>query len=245
MPKLSLALKKLITELESFRNDKQGLFLARFFKTGPGQYAAGDIFWGLSVPKQRQIAKKYQKLSLDDLSYLLSSPIHEQRLVALIILIYQYESTDDLKTKKRLVDFYWQKRAGVNNWDLVDISAHHLLGDYLLVTKQGISRLLKMTASPNLWTRRIAMVSTFSFIRAGRTKEAFMVAKALLGDQHDLIHKAVGWMLREAGKRGSETALIAFLDRFAPKMPRTALRYAIERLSPDKRRHYLNIKKVL
>lgn len=245
MIRVNSDLKHLTEELHAQRDDHRSSILQRFFKTGPGQYAEGDIFLGLSVPAQRQIAKKYSHLGFEELSGLLSSDIHEYRLVALLILVRQYRDAPNLRQKKKISDFYYSKRRRINNWDLVDLSSYNILGDYLLVTKQGISRLIKMSASSNIWERRIAMVSTFAFIKAGRAKEPLAIASRLLADKHDLIHKAVGWMLRETGKRASESALLSFLDHNAAKMPRTALRYAIERLGPKQRMYYLNIKKVL
>lgn len=238
-------LKSLERELKSLANLKKGPVLQRFFKTGPGQYGEGDVFIGLTVPIIRQIAKKYLNLSLIDLKQLLASQIHEFRLAALLILVSQYNQTKDLKAKKKIFDFYYTQRRRINNWDLVDLSAPNIFGDYLLVTKQKLSRLLIMAGSKDLWERRIAMLSTFSFIKAGRSEEAFQLARKLLSDQHDLIHKAVGWMLREVGKRVSESKLCAFLDREVSKMPRTTLRYAIERLPVPLKSHYLKIKKVL
>ncbi len=237
--------RALIRELKSHGDIERGRFLKRFFKTGPGQYGAGDVFLGLSVPQQRAIAKRYRDLELREIAKLLASPIHELRLTGLFILVFQYGAARTLPKKKKIFEFYLANRRRVNNWDLVDLSAPNICGDYLVVTKQGAARLLKMTAARDLWERRIAVLSTFAFIKAGRTAEIFTVAHKLLADKHDLIHKAVGWMLREAGKRVSESELLNFLDRHASRMPRTALRYAIERLPAKKRRHYLNIKKVL
>ncbi len=236
------SLKSLEKELKSLANPKKALILQRFFKTGPGQYGAGDVFIGLTVPLTRQIAKKYQDLSFQDLKRLLASQIHEFRLTALLILVFQYQRARDLKTKKQIFDFYYTIRKRINNWDLVDLSAPKIFGDYLLVTNQGISRLISMTRSKDLWQRRIAMVSSYSFIRAGRSEEAFQLARELVNDKHDLIHKAVGWMLREAGKRVSEKQLCAFLDQEVYNLPRTSLRYAIERLPDNLKNYYLKIK---
>lgn len=240
-----MKVKDLMRELKASGDAQKGLFLQRFFKTGPGQYAAGDVFLGLTVPQQRQIAKKYRDLPLASLQELLDSPIHEFRLSALFIMVWRYEQAADLREKKKIADFYYKNRRQVNNWDLVDLSAPNIFGDYLLVTNQGMGRLIKMTASKDLWERRIAMLSTFAFIKAGRTEETFTIAKHLMGDRHDLIHKAVGWMLREAGKRVSEGELGCFLDEHALQMPRTMLRYAIERFTPERRRYYLKLGKVL
>ena len=237
-------LKELENELRSLADPKRAAGARRFFKTGPGQYGAGDVFIGLTVPDTRRLAKKYQDLGWNDLDRLLKSKIHEFRLAALFILIARYQKAGDPKLKKRIFDFYYARRRRINSWDLVDISAPNIFGDYLLVTKQGISRLLIMAKSKDLWERRIAMIATFSFIKAGRSEEALQVAARLLHDRHDLIHKALGWMLRELGKRVGQDHLTAFLDREAAGMPRTALRYAIERLPTDLRAHYLRLKKV-
>ena len=184
MSQLNKRLESLIRELQAHKSASQGDFLARFFKTGPGEYAAGDIFWGLSVPLQRQIARGYYDLSLTDLAYLLKSPVHEQRFVALVILIHQYEKAPDLAQKKKLIDFYWRQRAGINNWDLVDVSAPRLYGDYLVRSGQGSAHLLKLAASPNLWIRRISIVSTLAFIKQGRNEETFALARFLRHDPY-------------------------------------------------------------
>jgi len=226
-------------ELKNHGDKTQGAGLQRFFKTGPGQYGEGDIFLGLKVPLQRQIASKYQDFSLSDIKRLLASPIHEFRLSGLMILVGQYQAAPSLSAKKKIVDFYLRHTAGINNWDLVDLSSHEILGDYLVRSRRGPGLLLRLSASRNLWERRIAMVSTYAFIRSGDYAATFAVARKLLKDEHDLIHKAVGWMLREAGKRVSEPALLKFLDQYAVRMPRTALRYAIERLTPRQRQSYL------
>ena len=238
------SLASLKKSLKQAGNPKKAAILRRFFKTGPGEYGAGDVFLGIQVPEQRRIARLYSDLSPKDLSALLASPIHEFRLVALFILISQYEKAPSLREKKKLFDFYRANLAAVNNWDLVDLSAPKIMGDYLLKSGQGEVPLLKMAASSNLWERRIAMVSTFAFIRAGREKEAFKVAQKLIQDDEDLIHKALGWMLREVGKQVGEDKLISFLDRQAGRLPRTALRYSLERLSPAQRRYYLGLKRV-
>lgn len=237
--------KDIERELKSLSNPAQALILQKFFKTGPGQYGEGDVFIGLTVPLIRQTAKKYRDLSLSDLKTLMTSPIHEFRLAALFILVSQYNQAKDLKIKKQIFNFYYSVRQRINNWDLVDLSAPNIFGDYLLVTNSGIDRLIKMAGSRDLWDRRIAMLSTFPYIKAGRSQEVLLLARKLLGDQHDLIHKAVGWMLREVGKRVSELQLRAFLDKEASKMSRTTLRYAIERLPANLKDHYLKIRKVL
>ena len=228
-------LEKIERELKSHENKPQAAILRRFFKTAPGEYGAGDVFFGLKVPLQRRIAMKYRDLNLTGVKALLKSKIHEFRLVGLLILVEQYTVAKEEKTKKSLVSFYLKNTKTINNWDLVDLSVYKILGDWFLPRDKSI--LFKLAESKNLWERRMAMVATFAFIRAGRTKETFLIAKKLLKDEHDLIHKAVGWMLREAGKRTGEKNLEGFLARYYRQMPRTALRYAIERL-PQKRREY-------
>jgi len=233
-------LTRLVKELKSQANAQQALNLQRFFKTGPGQYGAGDVFLGLKVPLQREIARRYMELDLKGIQTLLNSKFHEFRLVALLILIEQYQRATDLKIKGRLVDFYLQNTRRINNWDLVDLSVYKILGDYLWLVPNKKPLLLKLAASANLWERRLAMIATYAFIQKGRSTEALQIAKQLLNDEHDLIQKAVGWMLREVGKRVAEKKLLTFLNQHAHRLPRTALRYAIERLNPEQRNYYLN-----
>ena len=231
-------IKQISAELKSRASKSRSSILQRFFKTGPGQYGAGDVFLGLSVPLQRQIARKYVDLDRSALQALLNSEFHEFRLVALLILVAQYETAQELKDKRSIVDFYLKNTHRINNWDLVDLSVYKILGDFLLLT--GKTALVeRLAVSRNLWERRIAMIATYAFIKAGRSKETFIIAKKLLKDEQDLIHKAVGWMLRELGKRVSKAELKDFLDEHHQAMPRTALRYAIERFSPKERKHYL------
>jgi len=235
-------LKELVQELHSYANKSQATILQRFFKTKPGQYGAGDVFLGLKVPLTRRLALKYSNLDRAGITSLLANKIHEFRLVGLLILIRQYEIAKDLKTKKAIVDFYLKNTRGINNWDLVDLSVYKILGDFLLLEKRALKILNKLVSSKNLWERRMAMIATFAFIKEGQTTETFRIAKKLLKDEHDLIHKAVGWMLREVGKRVSKSELLEFLDHHRKIMPRTALRYAIEHLSPAERKYYLGQK---
>lgn len=208
---------------------------ALFFKTGPGDYAEHDRFIGVSVPTLRQIAKKYPTLCEKELTTLLTSAINEERLLALIILVKQYQTGTD-ETKERCYLFYLRHLSQVNNWNLVDASAHLILGAHLFDKDREL--LETLATSTRLWERRIAIVSTWYFIRNQDLAWTFKLAKILLKDPHDLIHKAVGWMLREAGKRDLK-ALIHFLDQHSPQMPRTLLRYAIEKLPEAQRTHYL------
>jgi len=213
--------------------------LAAFFKTGPGQYAQGDQFLGITVPVQRVLARPFSALPLKDIAALLQSPIHEERLIALIILVGKFERAQG-GARERIAHFYLKNLKRVNNWDLVDLTAHQILGAYVYEQgRQGINVLTRLARSKNLWERRAAMVSTFYFIRRKSAREAFVVARVLFNDEHDLIHKAVGWMLRETGKRVSRGVLEKFLRRHYKNMPRTALRYAIEHFSRTRRQAYL------
>jgi len=209
--------------------------LAWFFKTGRGQYGEGDEFLGITVPAQRVLAKKYRHLDLGDIAKLLQSGKHEHRFTALLILVAQYQFGDCDK-RQEIFDFYLGHTACVNNWDLVDTSAPYIVGEHLVSRPRRI--LYDLVKSPSLWERRIAMVATAAFIRRGDLKEAFAIAGRLLADKHDLIHKAVGWMLREAGKH-SQAEMIDFLKRNYSKVPRTTLRYAIERLPAAERKRAL------
>lgn len=211
---------------------------ARFFKTAPGSYAEHDQFIGISVPHIRSIAKKFVDISLTDLEMLLQSKINEERLCALIMLVDQYKKADEVH-KEEMYQFYLKNMQYVNNWNLVDSSAHLILGAHLFDKNRDV--LLQLAASTVMWERRIAIVATWYFIRQNDLALTFMIAKMLLQDQHDLIHKAVGWMLREAGKK-NEAALIDFLDLYAINMPRTCLRYAIEKFDQKQRKTYLMFK---
>lgn len=226
--------KDLEKELLSLKNSEKSKFLARFFKTGKGEYAEGDIFLGISVPKQREIAKKYLNLSFSDLEKLLNSKIHELRLTALIILVAQYKKADN-SGKEKIVKFYLKNTKNINNWDLVDISAY-ILGNYLINKNTGI--LNKLAKSKNIWERRISIVATFEFIRNKKLDKTIEISEILLSDKHDLIHKAVGWMLRELGKRDLEEEIM-FLNKNYKVMPRTMLRYSVERFPEEKRKMYL------
>lgn len=207
----------------------------RYFKTGKGEYGEGDVFLGIKVPVQRQIAKKYVGLDLSDIEKLLKSEIHEHRLTGLIILCAKYKKADE-KGKKEIFDLYLKNTAGINNWDLVDTSAPNIVGAHLLNRSRKI--LYSLAVSKNLWERRIAILAVFAFIRNNDFADALALAKILLSDKHDLIHKAVGWMLREIGNRNREVEE-GFLNENHSKIPRTALRYAIEKFDPAKRKRYL------
>ena len=206
-----------------------------FFKTAPGQYAAHDKFIGVNVPSMRKIAKQFPNLTLPELENFLESPYNEERLLALFILISQYnKATPDIKDE--LYHFYLNNLTHVNNWNLVDASAHLIIGAHLLNSDK--SPLLTLAKSNIMWERRVAIVSTWFFIRNNDLEWTFKISEVLLNDPHDLIHKAVGWMLREAGKR-DQSQLISFLEKYAHQMPRTMLRYAIEKFSDPQRKAYL------
>ncbi len=226
---------KLWKLLRKKTNPKEAAGCQRFFKTGPGQYGEGNIFLGISVPELRLVSKQFKHLSASDLSRLLKSTFHEERMIALFILIDQYQTANPTRRKKTF-DFYVRNIRYVNNWDLVDCSASHIVGHFLHA--QDKSLLDKLARSQNLWARRIAIVSTFYFIRKGEFQNTFKIAKILINDKHDLIYKATGWMLREVGKR-DQAAEEKFLNEHYLKMPRTMLRYAIERFSDSKRKFYL------
>jgi 3-methyladenine DNA glycosylase AlkD len=222
-------------ELESLGDPRQAAILQRFFKTGPGEYGEGDVFRGIRVPVIRKLAGKYRHLSLTDTPRLLQSPCHEDRLLALFILIQHYYGGDRV-TKDAIHRLYLDHARSVNNWDLVDASAPHLLGHYL--RDRGKEPLTRLAASGILWERRMAIMATFAFIKQGDFDETLRIARLLLGDPEDLIHKAVGWMLREVEKRQT-TVAEAFLQKHYRNMPRTMLRYAIERLPEARRQAYL------
>lgn len=221
-------------------NAKKAAFLPRFFKTGKGEYGEGDKFLGVTVPQMRTIAKEHRSASFDDITKLLEDPYHEVRLTALLILVDQYER-GDAKVRKKVVAFYLKNLRFINNWDLVDLTAPKILGHHLREAKKE-TMLEKFAKSKNFWEQRMAIVATYAFIREGNTQPTMIIATMLLHHSHDLIHKAVGWMLREAGKR-NEKALEAYLDKHAATMPRTTLRYAIEKFSEQKRCKYLRMKR--
>lgn len=226
----------ILKELKKEANPVRAKHSQRFFKTGPGQYSEGDIFLGLSNPQTMAIAKKNKDATLDDLEELLDSPLHEARLCALFILVNQYKKADDVQ-KKKLMKFYLKKKNRINNWDLVDCSAPRILGQYCF-DNEDTTAMKKLLHSKNLWDRRIAMLSTFPFIRNNKTELAFQYAQVLLTDEEDLMHKAVGWMLRETCKH-NEKPLLQFIDKHGKKMPRTMLRYAIEKFPPKTRKEIL------
>jgi len=229
-------LSKIKKELKSLASKKDAQILQRFFKTGKGEYGEGDIFLGIRVPVQRQVVKKYWQMDLREVEVLLKSKIHEYRLVALLILVKKFEQGNE-KTKKKIFNLYLKNTKYINNWDLVDLSAPNIVGTYLLDKDRDI--LYKLAESQSLWERRISILATYTFIKQGEYQDTLKISEVLLKDKHDLIHKAVGWMLRELGKRIDQTIEEKFLKKYYKSMPRTMLRYAIERFSEKKRKKYL------
>jgi 3-methyladenine DNA glycosylase AlkD len=225
------------SRLRKLSDPKQAKLLQGFFKTGPGEYGEGDIFLGIKVPQTRAVAKEfYKSISLKDLSGLIRSKYHEERLLALIILVLQYPKAP-LKDKERIYKFYLANTRYINNWDLVDLSALYIVGAFL--ADKDRSELYRLAKSALLWDRRIAILATFHFIRNNDFADSLALAEIFIPEKEDLMHKASGWMLREIGKRDIRK-LEAFLDKHATKMPRTMLRYAIEKFPDDKRQHYLH-----
>ena len=227
--------KEVVNALKLIATEERRKVNEWFFKTGKGEYGYGDIFLGVTAPEIRRIAKKFsQEISLQELTELIRSPIHEVRLCALIILVNKYKKEDSDK----IYQYYMDHLTAINNWDLVDTSAPHIVGDYLYKNPEKSKILLEFSHSENLWIRRISIVSTFAFIKNNEFKKTLEIAKLLLNDDHDLIHKAVGWMLREIYKR-DEDLIKRFLRQNYAQIPRTTLRYAIERMDKEERLLYL------
>jgi 3-methyladenine DNA glycosylase AlkD len=228
---------KLKKEIKALANPEKAKLLQRFFKTGKGEYGEGDIFIGLMVPQSREIVRKYWgKLTNKETIELLHSKIHEERSIALIIMVLKFEKGGE-KEKGKIYKLYLKNTKYINNWDLVDISSHRIVGAYLKNKNRKI--LYKLASSKSIWEKRIAIISTANFIPNNDFKDTLKISEILLNDSHDLIHKAVGWMLREVGKRSQKTEE-DFLEKHYKKMSRTTLRYAIERFPEKKRRAYLN-----
>jgi 3-methyladenine DNA glycosylase AlkD len=238
------------TALKKLANPKQAQLLQGYFKTGKGQYGEGDIFLGVMVPKQRQVAKDFSQLPLKEIATLLKSPVHEHRFTALAVLVGKFKKLQRNKSileiqQKQIVDFYLKNAKHINNWDLVDSSAPYILGHYLLgqylTTNAGrqsaVKKITAMAKSKNLWERRMAIVATFPFIQQKIFQPSLDLAVQLIRDPHDLIHKATGWMLREVGKK-DEKILLKFLNQYAQTLHRTCLRYTVERLGKKRKRVY-------
>lgn len=221
--------------LKKLQNRHKADVLKRFFKTGPGEYGEGDIFLGIQVPVLRKIAKEYEDLPLKEVQELLASPVHEERLLSLLLLVRAYTKGNNTM-KRRIYLLYLNNSQHINSWDLVDISAEHIVGAYL--RDKSRNTLYRLAKSHLIWNRRIAMIATFYFIKQNEDKETLKIARLLLSDEEDLIHKAVGWMLREVGKRDQRTEE-DFLAQHYKNMPRTMLRYAIERFPEPLRMKYL------
>jgi len=233
--------KDLIAELNKYASDSDAAFLQRFFKTGPGEYGEGDIFIGVRVPDSRKICKQYKKLPLVEVQKLLESEIHEHRLAGIYILCYKFKTASEAE-KQQFYDLYMMELANykINSWDIVDMSCSTLVGQYLLDKKRDI--LYNLAKSENLWERRVSIISTSAYIRLGDASTTLDIADILLHDKHDLIQKAVGWMLREVGKRIDKDILTGYLEENAATMPRTMLRYACEKLTKEQRSYYYGLK---
>lgn len=228
-------------DLKKLENPKKAEILSRFFKTAKGEYGEGDIFLGIQVPDQRKIAKKYQDLELKEVQKLIKSPIHEERLTALLILVEQFSKVfkNNPKKQQEIYEFYLKNTNFINNWDLVDLSAPKIMGASLWERKNERKILYKLVKSKNIWEKRIAVLTTYTFIKNNDFEDCLNFCEILLTDKHDLLHKATGWMLREIGKINQE-AEEEFLKKHHKSMPRTMLRYAIEKFPEQKRQHYLN-----
>ena len=224
-----------IKELSKYADPDKASFFPKFFRTGKGEYGEGDKFIGVTVPNQRKLAKKFRDIDFKELRKLIKSPIHEHRLVSLLILVLKYER-GDYKDKEKTVVFYLDNLNGVNNWDLVDSSAHKILGPWLLDKDRGM--LYEYARSGHLWLQRISIITTLHFIKNNQLDDTYRISEILLGHEHDLIHKAVGWMLREAGKK-DENRLIKFLENHYSAIPRTTLRYSIEKFNKERRKKML------
>ena len=228
-------IKKVKRDLRKLADFEKANILQRFFKTQKGEYGEGDIFLGIIIPNTRKVAKKYKDLKLSEVKKILYSKIHEERLCALLILVDKFENGNDVE-KVKVFEFYIKNAKQANNWDLVDLSAPRIVGRFLIDKPKDL--LYKFAVSKNLWEKRISIISTYTFIKEEKYEDTFKIAEILMGDKHDLIHKAVGWMLREVGKKSLKDEE-KFLKKYYRKMPRTMLRYAIERFREEKRIVYL------
>ena len=234
-------LEQIKSTLHDLADVNKAKILSRYFKTGKGEYGEGDQFLGITVPNQRLVAKEfYQDISLEEIKDLLSFDLHEYRLTALLMLVSKYEKTKDANAAKELVDFYLSQTSRINNWDLVDTSCHKILGHYAFHhNKEDI--LYDLANSTDLWEKRIVVVSTWYYIRKKTLDIVPEIVEINLNHPHDLMHKANGWMLREMGKKDDEK-LIHFLDEYALKLPRTTLRYAVEKIDPALKDYYMKLK---
>lgn len=229
---------KIKNRLKFFARPEKVSIYQNFFKTGKGQYGEGDIFWGITVPDQQRVVKEFKDVSIDTILELLKSKIHEHRLTAVMMLTHKFQKSDN-DIQEKIYKLYLKNAKFINNWDLVDSSAHIIVGGYLYENKIDRVILGRFAKSKNLWEKRISIIATYYFIRKGEYKDTFKICEILLNDSHDLIHKACGWMLREVGKRVNQKKEEEFLNKHYKNMPRTMLRYAIERFEENKRQYYL------
>ena len=227
--------QSLIKTLQMLADKEKSQFLQRFFKTGKGQYAEGDIFWGIKVPETRQVAKAYRGMPIVELGKIMKNPVHEVRLCGLLILVEKFNKANEAD-KKQIIDFYLANTQYINNWDLVDLSCYKILGNYLLDKPRDV--LYHLAKSENMWEQRIAIVTTLAFIRNSEFDDTLSISEMLLDHRHDLIHKAVGWMLRELAKK-DEFLMLQFIEKHYNRLSRTTLRYAIERLPEKQRKNIL------
>lgn len=237
---MKISANKIEKEIIKQRNEGKAIIFARFFKTSKGKYGEGDLFLGISVPDSRVLSKKYKDVDLKEISLLLKNKFHEIRLIALFVLVSKFQEANRESEKERIINFYLKNTKYINNWDLVDSSAYQILGNYL-IDKRDRKIIYKLASSKNLWEQRIAVVSTYAFIKKEESKDIFAICKKLFNHKHDLIHKAMGWMLREVGKNVNQKELKVFLKENIRQIPRTTLRYAIEKFENKERRRYLNM----
>jgi 3-methyladenine DNA glycosylase AlkD len=228
----------ILQELFSLANPEKAEFLQKFFKTGKGQYAEGDIFLGIIAPLTRDIVKKSAKLPFNEIQQLIDSKYHEARLAGFLLLGKQYKQSKDENEHKEIFNFYLKNARKANNWDLVDVTCKDVIGLYLLEHEEGRGALYRLAESENLWEQRISIVSTWIFIKNMQFDDTLALSEKLLSHKHDLIHKAVGWMLREVGKKNRDV-LLDFLENHYKEMPRTCLRYAIEHFSAEERAYFM------
>jgi 3-methyladenine DNA glycosylase AlkD len=233
--------QKMIKNLKEVSSPQKAKILARFFKTGRGEYGEGDVFWGVTIPQIRLIVKESLGLNLNEVKILLASKFHEVRMAGVLCLV-EMSRKANLKTRKKIFDLYLKNRTRINNWDLVDLSAPTVVGEYLLLAPGEKNIIFVLSQEKNMWSRRIAILATFAFIRGGHFNETLALAKKYLSDKEDLMHKATGWMLREVGKRDKKI-LVEFLNKHALAMPRTMLRYAIEKFLEPERKYFLRLGK--
>jgi 3-methyladenine DNA glycosylase AlkD len=228
-------MNNIMSSLKALGSPEKAQHVQRFFKTGPGEYGEGDIFWGITVPHVRKTAREHKHLDVQQLEKMLEHEVHEVRLCALLIMVFQAKTAPD-----RVYDLYLKKTYFINNWDLVDLSAPAIVGDFLI--NKDCSVLYTLAQSKIVWERRIAIIATYAFIRKGDHSHTLKLAQLLINDRHDLIHKAVGWMLRAVCERCSMPILEEFLEEHAATMPRTALRYSLEHMTPEKKHYFMHAK---